>query len=1170
MSNTLKKISAIGLSLTTAVWLSGAAMALPVAQGATVEELQAQISALLAQIQSLQSQLGSASGSSSVSVPSITRDLTLGSTGADVKSLQVFLNAQGYTVAASGVGSAGNETEYFGSLTQAALAKFQAAKGISPAAGYFGSITRSYMSSMASGSTGGSVVIPGTSYLTVTADGPAVYTIPDQSIYNPVLKLKFSAGSTEQRITGVTVTRGGFIANTNISGVSVWDEMGNRYGNIVTALTADGKATVSFSGTPFVVPAGQTKTLIVRANIADSGSATVNFSVASASDISVASGSSQPTGTFPLTGNVMTIVDGASSLGNLWVSSATVAGSAYGANGVTIAAAEGNVEIGDTEREIFKLRLNQNNSYEAVKIEKVVLYVEGTIQEQKDVTNWKLYSPEGNVLATANAPVDRYVTFNLATPYVLDKGLTKDFPVKADITEGSGNYFRVYVMNDYDIVARGVTTNAGLLILGGGGSTLAASDTQQANGGFKVKAGGLTVSKAPLSPSGSVAPSAQNIVLAKYDLKSAGEELQIQRMGIQVAYAGVALTGTLTVRDAATSETYLSISATTGHLQESDGSISSTTLLTYRQNLSSYIYLASGQTKSIEVVGTVASTATSTSNYTASIGNFYAKRVSTNDYATLAASKYDGNNLSVQDVSLSVTKSLSFPNTNRAKGSANVQVGEFTIQASDADDIRVNSLSFTVASSSYIQNLKLMVDGAQLGSTIGTPAASGNAFSINLTVPKSTTKIVKLYADVLSSATENDEFVISVTQDSVSGYGVTSSKSLSNTPASSNLELQTIGVKTGALAIGKDPSTPVSKAIVAGLTGVELSKINFEATNENLTLKKITLSVATPSDANPTGWMAASTTLYGWAADTDLAKNFSKIYLYDGSTLLNAGGTSLSGADAVISGLNLTLNQGEQKVLTVKADVNAESVITPKSVVGIQVKSSSTTAMEVYSSQGLMATGITLNDSNALSNYHLVTVATPEVTAGSAVTPVQSGSAEVGRFTITNSGTRNITLATATVVAYLIPNGATSSVNTFKLYESSDPSTLVSTGTGDLNNKTAATSTNVTFGTFSPSQIIAAGSSKTYIVKADTSAIKQITSTFTGQVQFYLKLNGAKGYSSSDNARVASVEDNLQSEKLWNAGVIQYQYTTTAATPVTYSSLDASDSGEVFLPTLTY
>jgi hypothetical protein len=60
-----------------------------------------------------------------------TRQLDLGATGADVKSLQQFLNKQGFAVAQPGQpGSAGFETEYFGPATQKALQQFQAAQGI--------------------------------------------------------------------------------------------------------------------------------------------------------------------------------------------------------------------------------------------------------------------------------------------------------------------------------------------------------------------------------------------------------------------------------------------------------------------------------------------------------------------------------------------------------------------------------------------------------------------------------------------------------------------------------------------------------------------------------------------------------------------------------------------------------------------------------------------------------------------------------------------------------------------------------------------------------------------------------------------------------------------------------------------------------------------------------
>jgi peptidoglycan hydrolase-like protein with peptidoglycan-binding domain len=74
-----------------------------------------------------------------------TRNLTIGSTGNDVKQLQIFLNARGYTVSTSGAGSKGNETTYFGPATQRAVASYQRANGINPPAGYFGPTTRAFV-----------------------------------------------------------------------------------------------------------------------------------------------------------------------------------------------------------------------------------------------------------------------------------------------------------------------------------------------------------------------------------------------------------------------------------------------------------------------------------------------------------------------------------------------------------------------------------------------------------------------------------------------------------------------------------------------------------------------------------------------------------------------------------------------------------------------------------------------------------------------------------------------------------------------------------------------------------------------------------------------------------------------------------------------------------------
>lgn len=81
----------------------------------------------------------------SSAVSAFKSDLDIGALGADVKALQQYLNAHGAPVASSGAGSPGSETTKFGSLTKAALAKFQKANGITPSAGYFGPKTRAYI-----------------------------------------------------------------------------------------------------------------------------------------------------------------------------------------------------------------------------------------------------------------------------------------------------------------------------------------------------------------------------------------------------------------------------------------------------------------------------------------------------------------------------------------------------------------------------------------------------------------------------------------------------------------------------------------------------------------------------------------------------------------------------------------------------------------------------------------------------------------------------------------------------------------------------------------------------------------------------------------------------------------------------------------------------------------
>lgn len=118
------------LTLVVAAAFIFALVGVSTAKAATVEEL----TALIAQ---LQAQIAALTGGSTTAAGEITKDLTIGSRGDQVEILQKYLEDEGYLVMPVGVAYG-----YFGNLTKAAVAKWQADNGVAPAYGYFGPKSR--------------------------------------------------------------------------------------------------------------------------------------------------------------------------------------------------------------------------------------------------------------------------------------------------------------------------------------------------------------------------------------------------------------------------------------------------------------------------------------------------------------------------------------------------------------------------------------------------------------------------------------------------------------------------------------------------------------------------------------------------------------------------------------------------------------------------------------------------------------------------------------------------------------------------------------------------------------------------------------------------------------------------------------------------------------------
>ena len=125
----------------------------------TPAELEARIKEILTLIAILRLKIAELTGGLDAIPASFSFEIDLEKemTGNDVKYLQIVLNSDTATqVASSGVGSPGNETNYFGSLTKAAVIKFQEkysadileSWGFSAGTGYVGTTTRAKLNGL--------------------------------------------------------------------------------------------------------------------------------------------------------------------------------------------------------------------------------------------------------------------------------------------------------------------------------------------------------------------------------------------------------------------------------------------------------------------------------------------------------------------------------------------------------------------------------------------------------------------------------------------------------------------------------------------------------------------------------------------------------------------------------------------------------------------------------------------------------------------------------------------------------------------------------------------------------------------------------------------------------------------------------------------------------------
>jgi len=793
--NRLKKIIAI---ITTFTFLF---TAFAPAMAATVEELQAQIADLLALISSLSTQISALQGGSGAiisgcTISSFDRSLKMGMSGDDVKCLQIVLNTDSATqVAVSGVGSPGNETSYFGSLTNAAVVKFQekyasevlATYGLTSGTGYVGTTTKAKLNSLLGSGAGAGTGETGTAAVVSLAVGtPTASQVALSSQDVLFTKVKFSAGATAYTVSSLVVTRGGVSADADLTSLRLFDGT-TQLGSTQALNTTTHKA--SFTGLSWTIPAYSVKYLTIKGNIAASGTATVGdaikLGIYVVTDIS---STVTPSGTFPIWGNMMTL-----------------AGISVGVLDVDVQTTPAATTIlsGSTNQEIACWRFTANST-EGFNVHTIKITHVGTAA-QTDLSNLIL-KVAGTQIGSSVAGIDvqNAATFDLSSsPLSINASSAKTVCAYADIGGGIWTSRTVtFEVTQYtDVVAYGANS---------GGAVIPTISDPSSGTTFARETGSImTIGQGVLTIALDAAenPSAQNYVLGTTNRAMTALKFSAgSREGVRITKLVLTLSGTGSATDLS------NVTLWDGTAQIAGPASVIGTNVTFGANTVGYdatglFDILASQTKTLVVKADIPTGASNGNTVILSVS------ASTNVWADGLDSQYDipagsisgtatGNTHTVT-ASGSLVASLASDSPaaqTYVKGLTSKEFLKINLTAGSGEDMVLSSIKVycyrstgtgTACSSGDVSNVKLLKsDGTQYGSTVTSPTASAS-FSEGLTIAAAQTENLRVVADVPSTSGASSVHF------SVDETGTTVATDLVTTGASSAADITETGSATG-------------------------------------------------------------------------------------------------------------------------------------------------------------------------------------------------------------------------------------------------------------------------------------------------------------------------------------------------------------------------------------
>lgn len=663
--------------------------------------------------------------------------------------------------------------------------------------------------------------VTGALSVVLAADTPVSATLAnDTALGSAVADLAhftFTNGSgADIKVTQLKVKRLGVSGDTTVSNLYLFD----GYTRLTDEATfSTGVASFNDASGIFTVPANSSKTIIARGDIAATMSGqTIGLALNAATD--VVSNAASVSGSFPMNGNLMSIVDSTS------VADATFGAVTPGVN----AALEAQNEF--TAWTATLAVSNQNENLEMIRFSQI-----GSISAG-DFNNIKLrinnVDTATGQLVTGKTGQD--LVFDLhGSPIAFAKGVTKTISVVGDIVGGTSKTLRIGIDKKADVMLKDA---------GYGNYTLVTfnPDVATARAGLQtISTGTITMTKRTDSPSSNLTVGATNQSLAKFDIKSNGEEIKINTLKVQ-AYMAATTSTTTYVKNVSLYLDGVQV-GNTASIKVALGA-ADTTLYT---SFSIYQKIAAATTKILEVKGDVYTCASSacTANIAASADQIQIKILGSanedNAQGMTSAAAIDApgstvsaNTLTVGTGTLSLYKNTAYANQTISSGGL-IKMGSYNLQANAYDTVNITGFTVayingdgTIATSKW-SNM-YVVYGGTTSSVKGTMTAS-NIFSVNTSLAANASIQLDVYATLDASVTSGAASTTMV---------VTATKATDGSDASSASAAigQNVTVSSASRSVAIDTVIP-SAIVVGGTQSVEMMDIRFKSLSAPSTIDQM-------------------------------------------------------------------------------------------------------------------------------------------------------------------------------------------------------------------------------------------------------------------------------------------------------------------------------------------